>query len=763
MKGIDRQKRYFEQLIDVIDNPIFVANNWRQNDEWRPGKRYFLGKGGKSPPIDHRIIGSNEVVLELDAPSFTQNSTYTKKIIEVLRVREIPHYCFWSGNKSIHIHIFLDIDIKNPELLKLVKEAFEKNINIFFLIRINFATEIIEQAGINKDLIGMGKTIDMAKLKWDDIGGKANLIRVCGGANVKVQKDESIKRAWKTYLKEIPDKKPKLNQYDEVEYPEKLERFEIEESFVNDCIQKILDDVGKVRDYKKIDYKGEHLNFPCIQRIREGMPEGQRSASAKLLAIASKLDNLPVDKAKGLVTEFIDTCPQIVPFTSDEGYRWVDWVYNQVKPFWNCGIAKDLGICHQVDCPYFKEKYKEEMDIFNVDNPLGVIKKALDKTIVGEDSLKMQCFLLFHTKHQNPEWCIIVDGPAASGKSHIIKEVLKLFGDEGIDYFVYSRLTGASMNHMEALAKTWEGTIVFIEEIQGARSVVEQLRVAISEGKLTLLETVETNSFGKTKAFESKAKTVVFKDVLFVTCNAEVFEDGDQMKSRAWLLNTDQTRDQTKKIVDFYMQQFSGVVDTTIPNLDEIRAGIRFLEKPDEVVFPFSNEIKNIVPTDSVRGRRDVKKFIALIKACAYFCQKKRLWYTNKHQKSVLIADWRDVELVLGIAGDALISTAQGVGPKDLKYYDKIILGMSLSPGDGSFGYEDVGRWCGISYPGARKLMSNLSEAGFFENLNQRPLPAEFIKVNGSEPFYLDDMSEQIKENIKNQSKFLEEFVKNEK
>lgn len=763
MKGTDKQKEYFELLIDVIDNPVFVANNWKQGEEWRPGKRHFLGKGGGCPPIDHRIIGTNEVLLELDAPSFAQNSRYAKQIIEVLEAREIPYYAFWSGNKSIHIHIFLELEITNPELLKLIKEAMEKGLNIFALIRIHFATEIVTQSGMNSQLIGHGNVVDLAKLKWNDLGGKANLIRVCGGCNVKSSAGV-IKRSWKTYLTEIPASKPKPNQYEDVIYPAKLEQFKLDESFIHDVIKKVLDNTGHIRDYKKIEFKGKHLELPCIQRILEGVSEGQRSASAKMIAIAARLDNLPVDKAKILVEQFIDTCPQIVPFTAEEGHRWVDWVYSQPSPFWNCCHCKDLNLCHQVDCSYHKEKFEKEMSIFDVDNPLAVIKKALDRTIVGEDRLKMQCFLLFNTKDFNPEWCVLIDGPASSGKSHIVKKVLELFGEEQVDYFVYSRLTGTSLNHMPGLAKSWEGCCIFIEEIQGAKNVVEQLRVAISERKLTLLETVEVDGPSGKKEFQVKAKVVEFKNVLFITCNAETFDEGEQLKSRSWILNTDQTKIQTERVIDHWLEEFADKKDLKIPNLEEIRAGIRFLEKPDEIVFPFANELKNIVPDSTVRGRRDVKKFVALIKACAYFNQKKRTWYVNKHKKSVIVADWRDVKLVLDIAGDALISSSQGIGPKDLDYYDKIIKEMNYNCTKGTtFGFEDIQRWCGIGYAGARKLMSNLCEAGFFENINAPPLKAEFIKVPNVSPNHLGDLTEKIKENIAKQDEYIKKWVENTK
>ena len=76
----------------------------------------------------------------------------------------------------------------------------------------------------------------------------------------------------------------------------------------------------------------------------------------------------------------------------------------------------------------------------------------------------------------------MLDGEASSGKTYVMKAVASLYGVEDEDYFVYSRFTKASLNHIEELSEDWKGKIVIIEELQGSRDVVEQLRVAISEG-----------------------------------------------------------------------------------------------------------------------------------------------------------------------------------------------------------------------------------------------------------------------------------------
>jgi len=759
VNGIQKQKEYFGKLVDVIDTPLYTTRNWRQGNQYKPGKRLEVGK--VSPPIDHRSIGSNEVVIELDAPSYKQNYNYAQQIITYLVDAGIPHYAFWSGNKSIHLHIFLELEIKSDEAKALVNEAIEKHCNIYQEIRLKFTSEILLQSGLSLDLIGQGKIVDLAKLKWNDISGATTLIRSCGGANIKLDATGQLKVGWKTYYTELPKNKPRAVtaplSFDAVEYPEKLERYTLTESFIAEAADSYIRrlDPKKLQDMKPVNYKGGFMNVPCTQQIIEGeVGAGMRNVGAKILAIATKVDGMTSLEADDVMKRYVDVVPQLPePYDLVEATQWKDWIHSQDKTYWNCKFAIDAGLCKKTGCAYYKEKYKQELALFDHDNPLQIIKTALDVMIVGETLLKMQLFLLYLTKEFEPEWCIMLDGPASSGKTHVMKKVAQLFGDEREAYYSYSRLTQASLNHMEELAKEWKGKIVIIEELQGAKNVVEQIRVAISEGKLTLLETTEVD-VGGVKSHVTKAKEIIFENVLFVTCNAEDFDQGEQLKSRAWILNTDQSTEQTLDIIDFYLKGFQND-HKVIPNLPEIRSSISLLEKPDIVIFPFAEELKAFIPSSSVRGRRDVKKMISLIKSSAYFHQKRRKW-CQMGTKRVLLADWRDVLITFGFAGDSLNASTQGIGSKDLEYYEMIVANMHYTP---MFTVDDVIRWCKVSYAGGRKLMCNLQEAGFFENTTKPPMKASYTKSEIS-PEYMGDIKELCVEKIENQEEKLEEWVK---
>ncbi len=83
---------------------------------------------GLEPAIDvHRSVLANEIVIESDYPEYKNNYDASKIIGALLEKKGfIPHY-YYSGNKSIHIHVFLDFDC-----LKLVDVAVQDQLRVIF-------------------------------------------------------------------------------------------------------------------------------------------------------------------------------------------------------------------------------------------------------------------------------------------------------------------------------------------------------------------------------------------------------------------------------------------------------------------------------------------------------------------------------------------------------------------------------------------------------------------------------------------------------
>jgi len=84
----------------------------RDNGYWTkwgtfPGQLLSNKHNGVAVDV-HRSMMSNEVVIESDYPEYIDNFEAAKIVGRILEKKGfIPHY-YYSGNKSIHIHIFID-------------------------------------------------------------------------------------------------------------------------------------------------------------------------------------------------------------------------------------------------------------------------------------------------------------------------------------------------------------------------------------------------------------------------------------------------------------------------------------------------------------------------------------------------------------------------------------------------------------------------------------------------------------------------------
>jgi len=61
-------------------------------------------------PIGHRVIYDSEIVIECDHPDYTLNARVSNAWAEWLRKEKIPFTAGFSGGKSFHLHVFLDIN-----------------------------------------------------------------------------------------------------------------------------------------------------------------------------------------------------------------------------------------------------------------------------------------------------------------------------------------------------------------------------------------------------------------------------------------------------------------------------------------------------------------------------------------------------------------------------------------------------------------------------------------------------------------------------
>jgi len=247
------------------------------------------------------------------------------------------------------------------------------------------------------------------------------------------------------------------------------------------------------------------------------------------------------------------------------------------------------------------------------------LKQELDRYIIGEDESKLLLYLICASSFTKFNLSAIITGSSSSGKSWLKKNVLQYFGN----VLSYTRVTGAAPDR---LGKSLVGKILDVEELRGSEAAQPTLRIAISEGRLSLLTTARNPEGGITTEEITTEGTPTF----ITTCTSPDIDD--ELLNRLFMISLNESKEHTKEIIKFEAEKYhrlGDVEDAEKPNM-LFGAIINELLPITTVEIPFLEFLaaKFPLPEGKERAcgpRRDFKKLVYLIGIVAWLHQKQRV------------------------------------------------------------------------------------------------------------------------------------------
>ena len=318
----------------------------------------------------------------------------------------------------------------------------------------------------------------------------------------------------------------------------------------------------------------------------------------------------------------------------------------------------DLIKLHPIELPEIKGE--EANPLLKDEKLLCAIRAVMDKEIVGECENKLLLFLIFLSKDLGPEHaqaCFII-GESSSGKSYMMHKVLSYFPDECIVW-----LTRSTAHGLEYLCKGMDlsGSILAVEEAPGVEHAQQYIRPIFSERGLRI---VTATALGGGKVVSEIIEVKGCPAFVTTSCSGII---DDQMATRVWILSTDESEEQTKKILGFEARRGKYARKENVEEeKDIIRNALKQL-KPVQVLVPYADFID--FPSNKVRARRDFPKLLTLIKISAYLHQYQRVRAVLNGQEYV-IATFADYHIAYTLAKKVLRSTILGLAEGVLRVYD---------------------------------------------------------------------------------------------
>jgi hypothetical protein len=292
--------------------------------------------------------------------------------------------------------------------------------------------------------------------------------------------------------------------------------------------------------------------------------------------------------------------------------------------------------------------------------------------LTGEESNKLMGYLSAVSRKLAEPLSVLIQSRSAAGKSALQEAILSLIPPE--DFVKYTRLTSQALFYKE------ENSLVHkclaVEEEEGARGASLSIRNIQSSKHLSLAVTGKDPVSGKRRTEEYKVKGPV---ALMIT-TTEIDCD-EETANRFVMLSIDESKEMTERILERQREEdtLEGLIRQA--EAERIRArhhNAQRLLRPLKVINPYACHLT--FSSDSLRARRDQKKYLGLIKAIAYLHQYQRE-VKSRQAISYIEVTLDDIEKANGLANDILGRTLDELSPPS-RLLLKLIQQMVLAKGD---------------------------------------------------------------------------------
>ncbi len=335
--------------------------------------------------------------------------------------------------------------------------------------------------------------------------------------------------------------------------------------------------------------------------------------------------------------------------------------------------------------------------------------------VTGERSLALMVYLIGTSRLAKRPLAGIVQGSSASGKSHTIESVAKLFPGEAVVHA--HRITPQALYHLP------EGALVHKFVVAGERSRAQNdataeatraLREMLATGHLNKLITARTRDGFVTQVVHQPGPIAYVES----TTLKRIF---DEDRNRCLVLHTDESPEQTRRINLAAARRKAAPLNARRAHrVEDIVAkhhAVQRVLKPCRVTIPFAESLAEDFPCDRVESRRSFPMLLGLIEAVTLLHQFQR---SDDHDANGTIEAVREDcetarELMAGAAVDMQpLDTSQAA----LRFHNR----LCTYPLADEFTTDDIAQHETViaDVQTIRKYARDLADAGCLERVRDR-------------------------------------------
>ncbi len=238
-----------------------------------------------------------------------------------------------------------------------------------------------------------------------------------------------------------------------------------------------------------------------------------------------------------------------------------------------------------------------------------IVKDMETLGYVGEDLNKQLLYLCASSRILDDPISVLILSESASGKSMLVETVKKLIPSE--DVVAVTSLSDQALNYIKDLMHKF----LILGEAVHSDVIEHQIREILSGKELSRLVTVKDEKTGK-----MESKIVRTPVIVASVMSSTGYSINPENTSRCFVINTDESREQTRKIHEIQRQKYTlsrhFEKASVIPEIIKKHQAAQRLLRKMLVVNTFGGFLN--FPDNLMRTRRDNDRFLDLI-ACVCF------------------------------------------------------------------------------------------------------------------------------------------------
>ena len=319
--------------------------------------------------------------------------------------------------------------------------------------------------------------------------------------------------------------------------------------------------------------------------------------------------------------------------------------------------------------PTTREQTPEEIDLgmellTSQDMFTRIVNDLAILGYVGEELNKLLIYLAASSRKLDDPISVLILSQSASGKSLLVETVRKLIPPE--DVVAVSSLSDQALNYM-----TDGGLLhkfLILGEAVHSEVVEHQIREMLSNHELSRMVTTKNDRTGQMETSIIKSRVIVS-----AMLSSTRYDVNPENASRCFVINTDETRQQTRNIHLAQKQKYSigrfCEKQNDVPAIIRQHHAAQRLLKKRIIVNPFAEYLD--FPDSLMRTRRDHERFIDLIAAVCFLrqYQKEEREVTNPVTGADIYyieCDLTDYEIAYRIMTESVLGSMYSELPKSL-------------------------------------------------------------------------------------------------